>query len=147
MDPDLATATLSFRMRWPSHMYMRRSGWMSSVRQRSSIMWDNTGVFLRSCTQQIRVRGTTTLLLVPSVILAAEVFSLVSLGTRAFSTFVNPEELVCFFAKPLTGGGRPCISWTKQNYCLVMQTTIICRDFDRFARGDRQRPLPTCYME
>ena len=46
-------------------------------------------------------------------ILAAEkVFRLVEPGTHTFSKFVNPDELVGFFAKPLTQGARPWISRT-----------------------------------
>jgi 2-polyprenyl-6-hydroxyphenyl methylase/3-demethylubiquinone-9 3-methyltransferase len=46
-------------------------------------------------------------------ILAAEkVFRLVEPGTHTFSKFVNPEELVDFFTKPLMPGARPWISRT-----------------------------------
>jgi len=46
-------------------------------------------------------------------ILAAEkVLRLVEPGTHTFSKYVNPEELVGFFAKPLTPDTRPWISRT-----------------------------------
>lgn len=46
-------------------------------------------------------------------ILAAEkMFRLVEPGTHTFSKFVNPEELVDFFTKPLMPGARPWISRT-----------------------------------
>jgi 2-polyprenyl-6-hydroxyphenyl methylase/3-demethylubiquinone-9 3-methyltransferase len=45
--------------------------------------------------------------------LAAEkVFRLVEPGTHTYSKFVNPEELVGFFSKPLVPGARPWISRT-----------------------------------
>ena len=47
-----------------------------------------------------------------TIVAAEKVFRLVEPGTHTFSKFVNPEELVGFFAKPLAQGARPWISRT-----------------------------------
>jgi 2-polyprenyl-6-hydroxyphenyl methylase/3-demethylubiquinone-9 3-methyltransferase len=47
-----------------------------------------------------------------TIVAAEKVFRLVEPGTHTFSKFVDPEELVGFFAKPLTPGAHPWISRT-----------------------------------
>lgn len=52
---------------------------------------------------------------------AEKVFRLVEPGTHTFSKFVNPEELIDFFTKPLVPGARP---WISRTYAHGLPTRI-----------------------
>ena|SRR5258707_13166409 len=57
-----------------------------------------------------RLRAHLSYLL--TIVAAEKVFRLVEPGTHTFSKFVNPEELIGFFTKPLMPRARPWISRT-----------------------------------
>ncbi|KAI0249715.1 S-adenosyl-L-methionine-dependent methyltransferase [Lactifluus subvellereus] len=81
---------------------------------------DNPAAFLRSCAELVKPGGhlflstiaRTPLSYLLTIVAAEKVFRLVEPGTHTFSKFVNPEELVGFFAKPLAQGACPWISRT-----------------------------------
>jgi len=81
---------------------------------------DNPAAFLRSCAELVKPGGhlflstvaRTPLSYLLTILAAEKVFRLVEPGTHTFSKFVNPAELVGFFAKPLAPDSRPWISRT-----------------------------------
>ena len=100
---------------------------------------DNPAGFLRSCAELVKVRlslhalslshlhltrvqpgghlflstiARTPLSYLLSIVVAEKVLRLVEPGTHTFSKFVSPGELIDFFMKFLTPGGRPWISRT-----------------------------------
>ncbi|KAI9458394.1 3-demethylubiquinone-9 3-methyltransferase [Lactarius psammicola] len=81
---------------------------------------DNPAAFLRSCAELVKPGGhlflstiaRTPLSYLLAIVAAEKLLRLVEPGTHTFSKFVNPDELVGFFAKPLAPGARPWISRT-----------------------------------
>ena len=47
-----------------------------------------------------------------TIVAAEKILRLVEPGTHTFSKYINPDELVDFFEKPLVPGARPWISRT-----------------------------------
>ncbi|KAH9044023.1 3-demethylubiquinone-9 3-methyltransferase [Lactarius hengduanensis] len=70
---------------------------------------DNPAAFVRSCAELVKPGGHLFLSTVARTPLA---YLLTIRGTHTFSKFINPDELVGFFAKPLVPGARPWISRT-----------------------------------
>jgi 2-polyprenyl-6-hydroxyphenyl methylase/3-demethylubiquinone-9 3-methyltransferase len=62
---------------------------------------------------------TNAALFLLTILAAENVFCLVEPGTQSFSKFVNPYELIGFFAKTLTQGARPWISRTYAHWLLT----------------------------
>ncbi|KAH9166722.1 ubiquinone biosynthesis O-methyltransferase [Lactarius sanguifluus] len=81
---------------------------------------DNPAAFVRSCAELVKPGGhlflstvaRTPLAYLLTIVAAEKLLGLVEPGTHTFSKFINPDELVGFFAKPLVPGARPWISRT-----------------------------------
>ncbi|KAH9057426.1 3-demethylubiquinone-9 3-methyltransferase [Lactarius vividus] len=81
---------------------------------------DNPAAFVRSCAELVKPGGhlflstiaRTPLAYLLTIVAAEKLLRLVERGTHTFSKFINPDELVGFFAKPLVPGARPWISRT-----------------------------------
>ncbi|KAH9074940.1 3-demethylubiquinone-9 3-methyltransferase [Lactarius deliciosus] len=81
---------------------------------------DNPAAFVRSCAELVKPGGhlflstvaRTPLAYLLTIVAAEMLLGLVERGTHTFSKFINPDELVGFFAKPLVPGARPWISRT-----------------------------------
>jgi hypothetical protein len=100
---------------------------------------DNPAAFLRSCAELVKVRvlytsliecelphwchspadicslstiARTPLSYLLTIVAAEKLLRLVEPGTHTFSKYINPDELVGFFEKPLAPGARPWISRT-----------------------------------
>ncbi|KAH9970987.1 S-adenosyl-L-methionine-dependent methyltransferase [Lactifluus volemus] len=90
---------------------------------------DNPAAFLRSCAELVKPGGhlflstiaRTPLSYLLTIVAAEKVFRLVEPGTHTFSKFINPEELVGFFTKPLEQGARP---WISRTYAYGLPTRV-----------------------
>ncbi|KAI0258711.1 3-demethylubiquinone-9 3-methyltransferase [Gloeopeniophorella convolvens] len=81
---------------------------------------DNPAAFLRSCAELVKPGGhlflstiaRTSLSYLLTILAAEKILRLVEPGTHTHSKYVNPEELIGFFTKPLAEGAPPWISRT-----------------------------------
>jgi 2-polyprenyl-6-hydroxyphenyl methylase/3-demethylubiquinone-9 3-methyltransferase len=81
---------------------------------------DNPSAFLRSCAELVKPGGhlfLSTIARTPlsyflTIVAAEKLLRLVEPGTHTYSKYINPDELVGFFEKPLAPGARPWISRT-----------------------------------
>jgi len=81
---------------------------------------DNPSAFIRSCAELVKPGGhlflstvaRTPLSYLLTIVAAEKLLRLVERGTHTFSKYINPDELVDFFTKPLAPGARPWISRT-----------------------------------
>ncbi|KAI0291039.1 S-adenosyl-L-methionine-dependent methyltransferase [Multifurca ochricompacta] len=90
---------------------------------------NNPAAFLRSCAELVKPGGhlflstiaRTPLSYLLTIVAAEKVFRLVEPGTHTFSKFINPDELIGFFTKPLNEGGRP---WISRTYAYGLPTRV-----------------------
>ncbi|KAI9440848.1 ubiquinone biosynthesis O-methyltransferase [Lactarius indigo] len=81
---------------------------------------DNPAAFVRSCAELVKPGGhlflstiaRTPLSYLLTIVAAEKLLRLVEPGTHTFSKYINPDELVGFFTKPLAPGAIPWISRT-----------------------------------
>ncbi|KAI9509127.1 S-adenosyl-L-methionine-dependent methyltransferase [Russula earlei] len=81
---------------------------------------DNPAAFLRACAELVKPGGhlflstiaRTPLSYLLTIVAAEKAFRVVEPGTHTFSKFVDADELIGFFARPLARGARPWISRT-----------------------------------